>query len=765
MNLLANQPDLPYFLAGLWRWARRLGIAVAAGVALFLVLEVICAYALPECGSRFLVADEVDGEPVWRDNPFFTYRFYPPRTAPSPLPVVARQNPPPGTLRVCLLGGSALMGEPDPSFGPGRQLELMLRQRYPDRPVEVIHLTLEGGNSHIMREVARDLERLRPQAVVVMIGNEEIAGPYGPASTLGWFHHSARLARALVLFSRTHVSQLLAGGAARLAPARVDLNVWRSQEPLMLKGRLAPDDPRLKSAYRAFNRNLRAILRLAKAAAPQVIVCTVPVNLRNCDPFITTYLTDEAAAQQVREILRNAIAAEAAGATDEAARLHADVIRRNPTHAAALFRAARLALADGRTAEAFDFFVRARDADSLRLRTDSRQNQMIRADADEAGVSLLDLEKHFALSSSNGVPGHEYFLDHAHFTFAGANLLAAAVLARLESRQAFDAIPTGALPDARTLAAELLYEPWGHAAVLKTVLTQQLRPPFNRQVDNAAYRQQVQTDRQAAEARVAGLSPANTKAILKRRLALHPADGWLAARAGWYLFNAGATNEAAQTAGSAHQLWPHRYEPRALLAFLQTIAGAETDESIAFLKGPDYPGYYDVNAALFIGEELTTRGQPLLAQPWLEYAQSRDPWNSAVAIALSLALQKAKLGQEAVDVLQAAIKRNSQNPLLWEELATLYCVLGRWKLSTQCFNKVEEIAPFRYERFYKWANALVRLKQYQRALSPMNRYLAAMPDDPEGRALLAVIEEHLPPHPEPIKDNDNDKPIRKLPWE
>ena len=260
-------------------------------VVVYLVLEVICAYALPQCGSRFLVPGEVNGEPVWRDNPFFAYRFYPPRTAPAPLPIVARQTPAPGTLRVCLLGGDALMGEPEPSFGPGRQLELMLRQRTPTT-VEVIHLTLEGGNSHIMREVARDLERLRPQAVVIMIGNEEIAGPYGPASTLGWFHHSARLARTLVLFSRTHVSQLFAGLVGRVAPARVDLNVWRSQEPLMLKGRLAPDDPRLKSAYRAFNRNLRAILRLAKAAAPEVIVCTCrstcAIAIRSSPPICPT---------------------------------------------------------------------------------------------------------------------------------------------------------------------------------------------------------------------------------------------------------------------------------------------------------------------------------------------------------------------------------------------------------------------------------------------------------------------------------------------
>lgn len=40
-----------------------------------------------------------------------------------------------------------------------------------------------------------------------------------------------------------------------------------------------------------------------------------------------------------------------------------------------------------------------------------------------------------------------------------------------------------------------------------------------------------------------------------------------------------------------------------------------------------------------------------------------------------------------------------------------------------------------------------------------------MPDDPEGRALLAVIEDHIPAGSEPPEDNGDEKPTRKLPWE
>ncbi len=78
--------------------------------------------------TRFLLEGESDGKPAWIDNQFFPYRFFSERLARAPLPIVALRKPQPGTLRVCLLGGSEVMGAPDPSFGLGRQLEFMLRE-------------------------------------------------------------------------------------------------------------------------------------------------------------------------------------------------------------------------------------------------------------------------------------------------------------------------------------------------------------------------------------------------------------------------------------------------------------------------------------------------------------------------------------------------------------------------------------------------------------------------------------------------------------
>ena len=762
----ARHLDLHPLPAFFLRWLRRLGIFAAALAAGLLLLELASAPFLPKRSSRFLLADVFQGQPVWIDNAFFAYRFAPERGAPAPLPVVVPQTPAPGTLRVCLLGGSATLGAPDPSFGIGRQLELLLQSRYPGHPVEVVHMALEGGNSHILREVARDLERLRPQAVVVMTGNEEVAGPYGPASSLGRFHHSSRIARLLVLFSRTRLSQLCAATLHRLAPARADLQAWRSQEPITLKGRMSPRDPRLRSAYRSFRKNLDAILRLAAEASPAVIVCTVPVNLRDCAPFSTSYLDDETAAQEVREILRAAVAAETATNQTEAARLYADVIRRDPTHAEALFRAARLALRDNRSAEAAALFSRARDADALRLRADSRLNAIIRDCAAETSASLLDAEALFAVRSPQGIPGREFFLDHVHFTFEANYLLASSLLDRLEFLRAFDPEPSGVHPGPEALASELLFTPWGRAAQLETAIGQQFRPPFRRQLDNAETLARLNAEKADWDARVAAISQENTRAIFARRQASRPADPWLAARAAWYLFQADAPALAEAAAQAALARWPHRFDVRALLALIRAVQGQAAEEGIASIRGanPD-AGYYDVALAIDVGNELLKRKRAAAARPWFEHALRRDAWNSEAAIALAEALHQLNGGTAAVGILQSAIERNPGNPLLWENLASHYCLLGDWSVATKCFRKSEEIAPYRYERLLKWARALVRLRQYSRALKPIKAYLAAQPGDPEGLALQAEIQQHLPAQPETLDEPDEEKSSRKFPWE
>lgn len=766
MNMFSDHFDLPPRVGFILRLLRRLAGAAALLLILFVVLELVAYHFFPGRSTRYLLEGESDGQPAWIDNQFFPYRFFSERMARAPLPIVALKTPRPGTLRVCLLGGSEAMGAPDPSFGLGRLLEFMLQSRYPNHPVEVINMALDGGNSHVLREVARDVGQLQPNAVIILTGNEEVAGPYGPASGLGRFQHSAPLIRPMVLFSRTRLSQLCIATVNRLFPARADLNVWRSQEPVSLKGRIAPADPRLNSVLRLFGENLSAILRMATKSSPAVIVCTVPVNLRDCAPFSTSYLDDQAAAQQVRETLRAAIAAETATNQIEAIRLYADVIRRQPTHAEALFRAAQLALKAKHASEAAALFARARDADAIRLRADSRINDLIRKCAADAHVSLFDAEALFTVHSPQGIPGRELFLDHVHYTFKANHLLASSLLDRMEFLRAFDPEPGGVVPEPDILADNMLYHPWGHAALVDSVLDQQLHPPFRRQLNNAETLARLNEEKRVCDARIAAISPENTRAIFARRQASRPNDAWLATRAAGYMLGKPPFARSESAAETAYRHWPHRFDARALLTLVRTLQGQGAGPGIAFLRGtkPD-SGYYDIALAIQLGRELAQRKKYAQARPWFEYALRRDSWNSDAVIELAKTLCQLKEVPAAIGILQSAIERNPDNPLLWEEIASLYCIYGNWQTATQCFLKSEEIAPYRYERLLKWATALVRLKRYRRAKAPIDAYLAVMPGDPEALAIQAIILEHLPQEKEAPPDPSAEKPSRKFPWE
>ena len=782
---------------------RRLAITVTLLAGSMLLLEAVAFLLYPERSGRFLCEGIADGQPVWIDNRFFPYRFLAERTAPAPIPVVARKEPPAGALRVCLVGDSALMGAPNAAFGVGRQLERLLQIRYPERPVEVIPMGwVEEGNSHVLREAVRDLRRLKPDAVIVSIGNHEVSGPFGPASGAGGFTPGFRLARALAVISRTRLMQLYRAGMTRLFPARADVLAWRHEENPTLAGRMSPADPRLEEVYRSFSKNLTAILQEARRAAPVVMACTVPVNLRDCAPFSTSYLEDETAAQQVREILRMARVAETATNQVEAARLYAEAIRLDPVHAEGLYRAARLALQQDQAAEAAALFLRARDADALRLRADSRLNGIIRATAAEAGVLLVDAEALFADTSPEGIPGNNLFLDHIHFTFDASRLLANALLARLEAAQAIGPAPSET--DSKSLAGELFYHPWGRAAQMEAVLKQQLRLPFRRQLTHPETIARLNEEKTTWDAHAAALSPASTRAIVSRQLAGRPNDPWLAARGAWLLLEANDFDRAEAAAQAAQRQWPHRLDIRALLCLIRALQGQDARDGFPFLQGDSDNGDQEVELAVAIGRELLARKRPADARLWLTQALERDAWNSEASVLLAevyhqlegrnLALENLvnRLEQDprqrlswtsvflrealkqlkpegyAIEFLQQAIKRNPDNPLLWEKLAVLYTLRSRgndWQIATRCYNKVSDIAPYRYDRYLKWAEAMYRLRQYKRANIQISRYLTFMPHDPEGLALQARIQAKLPSEPEPVTEPPEEKSARRFPWE
>ena len=103
----------------------------------------------------------------------------------TPIPAILAAKPA-GKVRIFVLGGSAAMGTPDPSFNFGQILGVMLREQYPGVQFEVVNGAMTAINSYVVREIARDCAAREPDLFVVYMGNNEVIGPYGPGTVFQW---------------------------------------------------------------------------------------------------------------------------------------------------------------------------------------------------------------------------------------------------------------------------------------------------------------------------------------------------------------------------------------------------------------------------------------------------------------------------------------------------------------------------------------------------------------------------------------------------
>ena len=533
--------------------------------------------------THYLVPGETNGSPAWVDNPLFPLRFALPRAAGLPPPMAAVRDSEDRAYRVALLTDSTPLGPAAHSADHAypRQLEALLRARCPDIPVEVLHMTCPGANSHVLREIARDLRLLRPDAVVILCGNDELTGPCGPCAPPAiapapWpLHPGPSFARPFVLFSRLRLAQAITAIACRLAPDRADRAVWQTREPQLLGPWLRPDAPALADARDAYSDNLDAILALARAASPVVIACTTPVNLRDCPPFATAWSPDPDASQLDREALFRAVANET-HYPDESARLYETILHRSPTHSEALYRSGLLALLRGHPDEAARRLSAARDTDACRVRCDSVFNLLLAEAADRADVTLLDTATLFDTAAPDHIPGHTLFLDAIHPTFEGHYLLATSILGALDAAGALPPLPDPdapppPLPTSEALADALLHTPWGRAADLAATLAEMREPPYRDRPGQPPVTAYIAEETSRAASQVAALAPV-APAIHARRLAAAPDDPALAAAAARHYLAAGDCPSAVPSAATAARAWPHRPDIVALPILADLLA-------------------------------------------------------------------------------------------------------------------------------------------------------------------------------------------------
>ena len=578
-------------------WVLRFALASVPPLLLLVGAEAALRISSYGFDPHFFVRAK-DGE--LSANERFAWRFMPRALARSPAPERIAVPKPPGTRRVFLLGSSAAMGYPSLAFGVGRVLEVMLQAAHPEVRIEVINTAMTAINSHVVAEIARECRDYEPDLFIVYTGNNEVVGPYGPGTVLSAARSNRFFIRAAISMSSLRVGQWMSRLTSGSAPVR-----WGGME-MFASNAISAGDSRLAGVVENYRANLASICASGGSAGARVILCTVPVNLRDLAPF---------------------------GSPEAATR----------------YARGRELMDAGKVAEAGENFAAARDMDSVRFRADSALVSAAREVAEaeaRPGLALADLAAGLE-KRSGGAPGDDFFLEHVHLNFAG-NYAAALII--------LDAIEPGAAsraPDAETCAAALAFTPWDAAAGAKVVVDLLARPPFGPQHENLRQRaRETLTEAQAKMRRPEAVGAA--RATYEKAVRERPNDFWVASNFASFLAQTGDTVAEATARRRVVELRPEAASAKVELARILWKSGRES-ESRTMLENAEkqMPG----NAALTksIADVFLENNQLDAAEKQLRAALAIQPEYPSAQINLAAIAQSKGNFAEAEKLWLAAL--------------------------------------------------------------------------------------------------------------
>jgi tetratricopeptide (TPR) repeat protein len=558
------------------RWLFRV---VALGIVPLLLLGAVeiglrlGGYGYP---THFFLPYQINGQSVRIENQKFGWRFFPPRAARSPGPTVISAVKPPGTCRIFILGESAAYGDPDPDYGFGRILEVLLRERYPETRFEVVNAAMTAINSHVILPIARDCARQQGDFWLVYMGNNEVVGPFGAGTVFGSQAPGMGFIRANIALRSFRLGQWLEAVRRRLVDPQSSRRSWGGME-MFVNNQRRQDDPVMMKVYAHFQRNLAEIVRLGTESGAKVIVSTMASNLRDCAPFASLHrlgLKESERAEFDREY-QAGVAAQAGGQWQQAIEAFRRAAKVDDHYADLQFRWGQCCWSRGEFAEAKQHFVSARDADALRFRADSWINEVIRqtttheairqaaAHREGAGIWFWDAAEGLAAKSEHDVPGDELFYEHVHLRFSGNYWLAR--MAADQMARGWPAAVTSKAVGTNWLSAEAVASELAYTDVSRYEIEEQVRQrlefaPFTQQLNHLEQYQKVKNE---AERLRDLLTPAVLKASVaegQSAVAKAPDDWRLRENLGKLLQKAGDLTGVVAQWRKAVELIPHNAE-------------------------------------------------------------------------------------------------------------------------------------------------------------------------------------------------------------
>ncbi len=324
-------------------------------------------------------------------EPFFTLKgseYVATRPGAKPGRFSARK--PADGLRVFVLGGSIAQRYMSP--GHGGDLADLLPAVLPGRKIEALNCGMAGYDSYREALLLEEVLDHQPDLIILLTGhNEALASPPVPLWTL---HAADRL-------SRLSAFRAVVSGLRR-----------RRQDQPVARAAGARD--------RAFEANLRAMIRRARARGVAIAVASPPLDYRDAAPSVPLPFDDPAFVAGRLLHLRG----DDAGALARWA-----VVPPSDGRAPWLFSRARVEQRLGRNAAASADYAAALEADAdAGGRCGPRCQRLIRRVAAEEGAIWLDLDGAFLRRARPGLPGLDMFQDAVHWKHGYDPLVTATIV-------------------------------------------------------------------------------------------------------------------------------------------------------------------------------------------------------------------------------------------------------------------------------------------------------------------------------------------------
>lgn len=727
------------------RWVFRL-MAISLPLVLLATLEGtlhLFGYGVP---TSFTLEHEIAGQTMRVSNPRFTWQFFGQDLAREVFPFAMAPEKRAGTCRIFMLGGSAAMGTPEPTFGMARALEVILRHRYPDVNFDVVNVAITASNSYVMFPIAKECSVMDADLLVVYLGNNEVVGPYGAGSVFKPLASRNAIRTAMAVRSLRGVQAIRS-----LLERRRDWREWEGME-MFREGQVRLTDRALARTYAQFENNLRDIYQVGLREGVGVVLSTVGVNLKNCAPFASLHAVDlsTSALRRWEEAYGIGIEHSAAQRWREAIVAYEAASEIDNTHAELHYRLGRCHEALGRHAAAFASYSQARDLDTLRFRADTRINALIRqvaADGASDGVVLADAEARLADAAPHGISGSESFFEHVHLRFEG-NVVVARALADAADK---------ALPDwvrqrrsstsplsAEQCAKRMGYTPLARYEDLGRILEMMSRAPFTNQFEHDADLSALKDEERSLAEWARGEKPKEALAELRRVTdSGRTTPGLRAYFASSLLKYGGDPGEAEAIVADLASELPPTDDTIAITHVKSLLQQRRHDEAMARFELAIAARPWDQHLLSEMGQAFADSGDFETAHKVFAKAAERSPGNPKAHNNLATVSSHLGRHKEAVEHFQEALRIRPDFAEVHHNLGIALQASGSPRVAAAHYEKALRIKPDFAEARYDWGIALQTLGRHQEAAEHYQKALQIRPDYAEahlnlGNCMLAL---------------------------